>query len=137
MKNRKRTKKYLGTRIQKKLLLLVFASAAIPMTVVAISLYYLIFNMLAWQLVIPEAIAFNLMPVLRKVNLLLLISIPLILLIVWIIALELSHRLAGPVYRIERELEEISEGKKSGPLKLRRKDELKPLVDKINKIICK
>lgn len=137
MRNNKRRGKYLGTFFQNKLLFLIFFSAVIPTTIVALCMYYLIFNMMAWQLIIPESLASNLMPVLKKVNIIIAISIPVILAIIWSVALVVSHRIAGPVYRIEKELDEHIAGKKIGPIKLRQKDELKSLAEKINKLICK
>jgi signal transduction histidine kinase len=88
-------------------------------------------------MVIPEAIAYNLMPVLKKVNLVIALSVPIILVLLWLVALELSHRVAGPLYRMEKELDEIIAGNKSAPIKLRKKDEFKILADKINKLIAK
>lgn len=133
----KRRKKYLGTSFQKKLLVLVLAAALIPAAIVAICMYYLIFNMMGRQLGIPEAIAYNLMPVLYRVNIILAFAIPISLVLIWIIAMELSHRVAGPLYRIEKELDERIAGKKHGPIKLRRTDEFKLLADKINRLINK
>ena len=66
-----------------------------------------------------------------------LIALPITLFVIWFIALELSHRIAGPLYRLEKELNERIDGKKSGPIQLREKDELKELADKINKLIVK
>ncbi len=137
MKNNRRKIKYLGSPIQKKLLFLIFASAVIPAAIVAAGMYYLIFNLLAWQMTIPEAISSNLMPVLRKVNTIMAIAIPVALLIIWLAAMELSHRIAGPVYRIEKELDGVLSGAKHGPIILRKKDELKNIVEKINKILFK
>jgi signal transduction histidine kinase len=137
MKNNKRRKKYLGSAFQKKMLFLVFVAAVIPAAIIAVCMYYLIFSMLAWQMVIPEAIAYNLMPVLKKVNLVIALSVPIILVLLWLVALELSHRVAGPLYRMEKELDEIIAGNKSAPIKLRKKDEFKILADKINKLIAK
>ena len=137
MEKNKRKKKYMGTSFQKKLLLLIFASAVIPTSIVGIALYYLIFNLLAWQIGIPEAIAYNLIPVLRKINLIILISLPVVFLLIWFIALELSHRISGPLFRLERELDERIAGKGQGHIRLRPKDELRVLVDKINKLINK
>jgi len=133
----KRKAKFIGTALQNKTLILVFFASVVPVTIIAICLYYLIFNMLAWQLGIPEAIAYNLVPVARKVNLIILIALPITLFVIWFMALELSHRIAGPLYRLEKELNERIEGNKSGPIQLREKDELKALADKINKLIIK
>jgi len=137
MEINKRRRKYLGGSFQNKMLFLVFASATIPATIVTLCLYYLIFNTLAWQMVIPESIAYNLIPVLQRVNIILAISIPIVLIILWLIALELSHRVAGPVYRIEKELEDRISGEKQGPIKLRKNDEFQSLADKINQFIAK
>ena len=133
----KRKAKFIGTALQNKTLILVFFASVVPVTIIAVCLYYLIFNMLAWQLGIPEAIAYNLVPVARKVNLIILIALPITLFVIWFMALELSHRIAGPLYRLEKELNERIEGNKSGPIQLREKDELKALADKINKLIIK
>jgi hypothetical protein len=129
--------KFLGTSIQNKTLILVFMAAVIPMAIVAICLYYLIFNLLAWQLGIPEVIAYNLIPVAKKVSSILLVSLPIVLIIIWFLALELSHRIAGPVYRLEKELDDRIEGEKQGLIHLRERDELKSLADKINRLIEK
>lgn len=137
MESNKRKGKYLGTIFQNKLLFLVFASAVIPAAIIALCMYYLIFNMMAWQLVIPESIAYNLVPVLRKANIIIIISIPIVLALIWTAALILSHRIAGPLFRIEKELDERIAGIKQGPIKLRKKDELRPLVNKLNLILNK
>ena len=133
----KRIKKFIGSPAQKKLLILVFAAAVIPAGIVALCLYYLIFNLLAWQIGIPEAVAYNLIPVARKVNLIILIALPITLLVIWTIALGLSHRIFGPLSRLEGELDDRISDKKSGPIQLREKDVLKPLADKINMLINK
>jgi len=128
----------MATPIQKRILILIFASAVIPTSLAVVALYYLIFNLMAWQIGIPEAIAYNLIPVVQKVNLIISITIPIALLLIWFIALELSHRIAGPLFRLEKELDERITGKTSGvDIKLRKKDELKTLVGKINKLINK
>jgi membrane-anchored glycerophosphoryl diester phosphodiesterase (GDPDase) len=127
--------KFLGTPIQNKTLILVFAAAVIPMAIVAMCLYYMIFNMLAWQLGIPEVIAYNLIPVAKKVSTILLVALPVVLVVIWFVSLELSHRIAGPVFRLEKELDDRIEGKKTGPIQLREKDELKSLADKINRLV--
>jgi hypothetical protein len=138
MKKNKRKKKFMATPIQKRILILIFASAVIPTSLAVVALYYLIFNLMAWQIGIPEAIAYNLIPVVQKVNLIISITIPIALLLIWFIALELSHRIAGPLFRLEKELDERITGKTSGvDIKLRKKDELKTLVGKINKLINK
>jgi methyl-accepting chemotaxis protein len=132
-----RKAKFINTPVQNKTLILVFIAAVVPTAIVAVCLYYLIFNMLAWQLGIPEIIAYNLVPVARRVNIIMLVSLPIALFIIWLAALELSHRIAGPIFRLEKELDARITGNKSGPIKLRESDELKSLADKINKLMEK
>ncbi len=46
-----------------------------------------------------------------------------------------SHRIAGPLYRIEHTLDELIEGKDVACIQLRRGDELKGLAERLNKLI--
>ena len=137
MENNKRRKKFIGTSVQNKTLVLVFAAAVVPAALVGICLYYLMFNLLAWQLGIPEAVAYNLIPVARKINIIVAVILPVALLAIWFMALELSNRIAGPIYRLEKELDRIISGEKSTHIKLRKNDELKSLADKINRLMTK
>jgi HAMP domain-containing protein len=49
-------------------------------------------------------------------------------------ALAFSHRIAGPLPKIYRALDEIGEGKFDGKLTLRKNDELKELAEHINRM---
>ncbi|NQU73274.1 MAG: hypothetical protein HQ547_01000 [Candidatus Omnitrophica bacterium] len=137
MENNKRRRRFIGTALQNKTLLLIFIAAVVPAAIVAGCLYYLIFDMLAQQLGIPEAIAYNLIPVARRINLIILIALPVSLFVIWIMALELSHKIAGPIHRLEKELDARINNNKKGPIQLREKDELKSIADKINQLVCK
>ncbi|MCX5657830.1 MAG: hypothetical protein NTZ48_06370 [Candidatus Omnitrophica bacterium] len=135
MKDNRRKQRYIKNSFQKKVMILVFAAALIPAGVAALCLYYLIFNLMARQLGIPESVVYNLMPVAHKVITIVGIAIPVLILIIWEVALELSHRIVGPVYRLEKDLEERLRSGSKEPIRLREKDELKSLADKINKIL--
>ena len=114
-------------------------AAVVPAAVVATCLYYLIFNIFASEVVIPEFIAYTLIPVSEQVNLILLICLPVALAIIWFMALTFSHRVSGPLYRLERELDDRIKGKRQGLIHLRKGDEtaIHSLVAKINKLIAK
>lgn len=135
--NNRRKSKFIKSPLQRKLLVFIFFSSVIPTTVAMLCLYYLIFTLLAQQIAIPEAIACNLMPVVWKVSLIFLVGLPVLLSLIWFIAVELSHRIIAPLFRVERELDAIIAGEKRGPIKVRQKDEFKSLVDKINKLVDK
>jgi len=123
--------------LQRKYLILILFSTLLPLFLVAGCLYYLIFQVMAEQLAIPESIAYNLIPVLHKINFLLLIGLPPIVILLFIWGVVLTHRLIGPLNRLENDLKQISEGDYSVRLKMRKDDDLRPIADTINKIIHK
>lgn len=51
------------------------------------------------------------------------------------IMLFISHRLAGPLYRFEKTIEEMIDGNVGFSIKLRKKDELVELVPKFNELL--
>jgi hypothetical protein len=55
----------------------------------------------------------------------------------WYLALKLSHRVAGPVYKINKILTEWLEGKNPGEIKLRSDDFFKDLAETCNKAMNK
>ncbi len=114
-------------------------AAVVPAGVVAVCLYYLIFNIFASEVVIPEFIAYTLIPVSDQVNLILLIAMPVVLGVIWFMALAFSHKISGPLYRLEKELDARVKGERQGPIYLRKGDEaaIHSLVAKINKLIEK
>ena len=132
-----RRKKILANkRVQLKYLVLLVVSMAIPLLFAIGCLYYLIFTLVAEQLGIPESIAYNLFPVVKKINTMLAIGLPpLFLLLIWW-GTRLSHRFAGPLQRIEKELHKIAHsGDYSHRIILRKHDDVKPLADAINKLL--
>ncbi|MDO8602976.1 MAG: hypothetical protein Q7O04_03910 [Candidatus Omnitrophota bacterium] len=72
--------------------------------------------------------------VLRATNLALLRNLLLISPLIFILGLLFSHRIAGPVYRISKTLEEIIKGNLGLKIKLREGDELVDLADMINRL---
>ncbi len=53
----------------------------------------------------------------------------------WFFGVLVTHRIAGPVYRLERYLEGIARGEYEGPCKVRKGDELQELCDKLNRAV--
>ena len=49
----------------------------------------------------------------------------------------LTHRIAGPLYNMERKLEKLLEGESAELIHLRNGDEMKTLADKLNALILK
>lgn len=121
--------------LQTKYLVLILVSILLPLFIVGGCLYYLIFQIMAEQLAIPESIADNLIPVLQKINFLLIIGIPPIIILLFIWGVILTHRFIGPLQRLEDDLRKISEGDYSIRIRVRKDDDLHPIADVINKII--
>ena len=92
---------------------------------------------MAEQLAIPESIACNLIPVVQKINMLLIIGIPIVVIILFIWSTHLTHKLIGPLERLEDDLKKISQGDYSIRLKIRKDDDLRPIADVVNDIIDK
>jgi len=123
--------------LQLKYLILILLSILVPLFLVGGCLYYLIFQVMAEQLAIPESIAYNLLPVLRKINFILIVGLPPIIVLLFIWGATLTHRLIGPLERLEDDLKKIDEGDYSVRLSLRKDDDLKPIADVVNDIIDK
>lgn len=123
---------------QLKFMALILLSIVVPIFLIGGCLYYLIFQILAEQLGIPESIAENLNPVLHKVNLLLILGLPPVLIIIFWWALALTHRVVGPFKRMEDTLRKIDEKNDySIRLKVREKDYIRPMAELINRLIEK
>lgn len=127
----------ISSKLQRKYLRLIVLSLLIPTLFVGGCLYYLVFTLVAEEIAIPEFIAFILFPVFKRVNIVLAIGIPAIFLLLYWWGLILSHRMAGPIERLKKELDRVLKGDYSHRISVRKHDELKPFVDDINKILEK
>lgn len=54
--------------------------------------------------------------------------------VIFIFAIYISHRIAGPIYRIKSIIHDIGEGKIDTPIYLRKTDELHDLAEELNKM---
>ena len=131
----RRRRYFVKKKLQFKYLLFVLLAMLIPTIVCGAALYYLIWQTVANEVAVPEAIAAGLVPAMERVNVILLISLPLIFIIMLLFSIVISHRIAGPVYRLEKEMKEIAGGDYSRRIKLRSNDELQEIADGINSIL--
>jgi signal transduction histidine kinase len=74
----------------------------------------------------------RLIAIINTVNFRILLSLLLITPIVTIIGIFLSHKIAGPIYRMEKFLGDMAAGNFSSRITLRKGDELVSVADKIN-----
>lgn len=108
------------------------------MLIIAVLSGYTVYQT-AWRLmgeklsnVYPQG---RLVVIMRTINLTLLYRIALLAPVVAVISILLSHRIAGPLYRIERFLRSVARGDFSERLRLRKRDELKDLAESINVMV--
>ncbi len=71
----------------------------------------------------------------QKINMMLLLEIPVALIIAAFASILVSHKVAGPVYRLERVAKEVAKGNLVHHLQLRKHDELKNLASAFNSVI--
>lgn len=110
------------------ILLFIFLTVAISSVVVYLAIFPLLSEKLAN--LYPQG---RLVAVLKDVNAKLFLSTALLLPIAAWLGIILSHRIAGPWFRIERILRDIARGNLS-EVKLRRADELHSIADAINEL---
>ena len=121
--------------IQAKYLLIVILAMLAPTLLIGFCFYNLVFNLLAEQLVFPEAIMGNLVPVIEQVNNLLIFALPVLILVILCFALVISHRFAGPIERLESDLDKILAGDVRHRVRVRRKDDLSGVAKRINALL--
>ena len=136
MSKRKR-RQFFANKMHRELFLLVLFAALLPAIITGVSLYYLIFNITADQLGIPEAIASSIIPAAQQVISITAIATPILVLIILILAHKITHKVVGPFDRVIRELDECIEGSKQGHIILRKGDKFLPLVERINALLNK
>lgn len=134
---RTRIKWFTKHPVQAKYLLLVVLAMLVPTLMIGFCFYHLLFYLLARQMVFPEAIMANLVPVLDKVNALLAVSLPIIFGTIFWFALVISHRFAGPIERLENDLDQILEGDYNHKIYMRQKDDLKGVAHRINALVSR
>ena len=127
-----RIKWFMKHPIQAKYLLLVLVSMLAPILLLGFCFYTLVFDLIAKQLVFPEAIFSNLVPVIDRINNLLIIALPALILVLLWCALVISHRFAGPIERLERDLDQILAGDLHHKVRLRKNDDLGGVASRIN-----
>ena len=121
--------------IQAKYLLLVLFAMLAPMLLLGFCFYTLVFDLMARELVFPEAIFGHLVPVIERTNQLLILTLPAMVLVILWCALVISHRFAGPIERLETDLDKILQGETHHRIRLRKDDDLKGVADRINALL--
>ena len=129
----KRTKYWVSGRFQGKfvglILLLIFLTAALCSYVI----YYTSMISFGEKLasIYPQG---RLVSVINTINVRIMITLLLVTPLVALIGIFLSHKIAGPIVRMERFMGDMASGNFTGKLVLRKGDELLMLADAINRL---
>ncbi len=83
------------------------------------------------RLVVKDT-SYAILPVIVYTNL---ITLGLIIIATIIVTLFISHKIAGPLFRFEKELKQIGEGDLTNSVRLRRKDQITGIADNLNMMI--
>ena len=122
--------------LEARYLRVILMAMIVPTTFAVAMIYFAVWENLAREMLVPEAIATVLSPAFDNTTRLLLISLPVVFTIMLLYAAVLSNRLLGPLQRIERDLTRIARsGDFSERVMIREKDELRRLVRAINRVI--
>ncbi len=126
------------SKLQRRYLRLIEASLLIPTIVIGGCFYYLVFFLIADEIAIPEFIAIILYPALERINMVLIIAMPILLALLWGLGMLMSHRMAGPIERLNSELDDIvKSGDYKRRIQVRKDDDLRQFVENIDKILAK
>ena len=124
-------------RLQLKYVVLLLFSMLIPTIFTGICMYYFIFVIVREGAGTPEPIAYNLFPVLRRLNLVMGAGLFIIFVIFLMIGYYISYKLMGPINRLKKELTEIRDGNMQHRIKMRKGDDLLFIGTLINQILDK
>ncbi len=120
--------------LQFKYLVLVLFTLIGIISVFILTLYFAYWSIISPNIVSLQAqAALNI--VFHKLNLFLLVEIPIALLLAAIASIIISHKVAGPVYRLQMVARQVAKGDLTQTVRLRSDDELKNLSAAFNTVI--
>ena len=127
----KRTKYFVSAKFQLKYVGLILLLMLVTALICSYFVYYTVMILMGEKLasVYPQG---RLISIINMVNIRMMISLLLIAPVVAMIGIYLSHKIAGPIYRIESFLGEMAKGNFASRITLRKGDEFVPVADKIN-----
>lgn len=127
----KRTNYLVSTKFQLRYVGIILSLMLVTAIVCSYVVYYTVMILMGEKLssVYPQG---RLIAVINMVNIRMMLSLLFIMPVVVMIGIYLSHKIAGPIYRIEKFLGDMAEGNFSSRITLRKGDEFTSVADKIN-----
>ena len=130
----RRTKYFIAAKFQLKYVGMIILLVTLTAIMCSYVIYYTMMLTMGDKLanVYPQG---RLISIVNTVNLRILLSMLLVVPVVIVVGIYASHKIAGPIYRIEKFLASMADGDLSKPLTLRKHDELMSLAGGVNKVI--
>jgi methyl-accepting chemotaxis protein len=130
----KRTQYFIAKKFQLRYVGLILLLVSLTAIMCSYVIYYTMMLTMGDKLanVYPQG---RLISIVNMVNLRILLTMLLVAPLVVVIGIYASHRIAGPIYRIEKFLASLAGGDLSLPLTLRKNDELVSLAGGINSVV--
>ena len=123
--------------LQKRYLFILVLSMVLPAVFIGGCLYYLVLSIIAEQLALPDIIARDLIPVIQRINFILIAGLPIVFLVLLSWAVLLSYRFVAPLERLEEDIKRIDEGDYSVRIQISKDHDLRPVADAINDLVDK
>ena len=114
--------------LQYKYIASIFVCVVLAVILIGMDLYYTLYKLILLDN--P-----SLVPLLHHANSVFIVRVALYLAIVFVVALIISNRLAGPIYRFERSAQEVGTGNLTHRVSLRTGDELLELQEEFNAMV--
>ncbi|RKY41317.1 MAG: hypothetical protein DRP85_06660 [Candidatus Makaraimicrobium thalassicum] len=135
-KFRRRTRLFITGRFQIRYISLILFFMFMTAVLAGYTVYVTTWVMFGEKLaaVYPQGL---LLDIVKQVNMVLFLRLILLSPLVIFIGLVLSNRIAGPIYRIQKFLQKVSNGRYKNDLELREKDELQDLAGSLNLLVSK
>lgn len=130
MKSRRKIRNFLLDETQLDFSLKYFAVAVLSIVLTIIVMYISVWNVIAEY--VPQAVLKDLAG--DMVRRMIVLGIPMAGAMIALIIV-ISHRFMGPIYKIGLHLDMIIKEETGEPIRIRKNDALKPLVEKLNKIL--
>ncbi len=124
----------IGRKLQFKYVSVILFSVLVSCALIVLTVNFSCWSLLAEKNANDQTVAV-IGNILHNLNILLLFELPIILVIAGLIGIVISHKIAGPVYRLQKVAQDVSRGDLTSNVNLRKDDELKNLSDAFNSVI--
>lgn len=124
----------IGQKLQFKYVGLILTSVIFTCTILVFTVYLCCLSALTANNTNEQTVAV-VNGIIENINVMLLFELPILLVIACFVGVIVSHKIAGPVYRLEKVANEVARGDLTACVNLRKDDELKQLSNIFNSVV--